>query len=116
MRQSVIREFGYKRLIKLVPADLLYPKLTVYTSGSQTVRRDALVRRLKFRRGSPSHSVQNYTQIGKERKILMQKLQLYNLSRHAVFDIESRSGYPNAGNELFPPAHSLRIRIFSIIT
>ena len=29
MRQSVIREFGYKRLIKLVPADLLYPKLTV---------------------------------------------------------------------------------------
>ena len=23
---------GYKRLIKLVPADLLYPKLTVYVS------------------------------------------------------------------------------------
>ena len=29
LRQSVIREFGYKILIKLVPADLLYPKLTV---------------------------------------------------------------------------------------
>ena len=29
--KSVIREFGYKRLIKLVPADLLYPKLTVVT-------------------------------------------------------------------------------------
>ena len=27
--KSVIREFGYKRLIELVPADLLYPKLTV---------------------------------------------------------------------------------------
>ena len=72
------------------------------------MRRDALVRRLKFRRASQSHSVQNYTQISKERKILMQKLQLYNLSKHAVFDIESTSGYPNAGNELFPPAHASR--------
>ena len=27
-----IREFGYKRLIRLVPADLLYPKLTVTTT------------------------------------------------------------------------------------
>ena len=26
----MIREFGYKRLIKLVPADLFYPKLTVF--------------------------------------------------------------------------------------
>ena len=75
------------------------------------MRRDVLVRRLKFRRASHSHSVQNYTQVSKERKILMQKLQLYNLSKHAVFDIESRSGYPNAGNELFLPAHASRIRI-----
>ena len=75
------------------------------------MRRDALVRRLKFCRASHSHFVQNYTQISKERKILMQKLQLYNLSKHAVFDIESRSGYPNAGNELFRPAHVSRIRI-----
>ena len=33
LRQSVIREFGNKRLIKLVPADLLYPKLTVQTKS-----------------------------------------------------------------------------------
>ena len=72
------------------------------------MRRDALRRRLKFCRASHSHSVQNYTQISKQRKILMQKLQLYNLSIRAVFDIESRSGYPNAGNELFPPAHPSR--------
>ena len=79
------------------------------------MRRNALVSRLKFRRASHSHSVRNYTQISKERKIRMQKLQLYNLSKQTVFDIESRSGYSNAGNVLFPPAHSSRIRIFSII-
>ena len=34
LRQSVIRECGYKKLIKLVPADLLYPKLTVVTASA----------------------------------------------------------------------------------
>ena len=52
-----------------------------YASGSQTVRRDALVRRLKSRRASHSHSVRNYSLISKEQKILMQKPQFCNFKQ-----------------------------------
>ena len=53
----------------------------MYASGSQIVRRDALVRRLKSRRASHSHSVRNYSLISKEQKILMQKPQFCNFKQ-----------------------------------
>ena len=51
LRESVIREFGYKRLIKLVPADLSYPKLPVHAMSWVIQKKISRKRHYRKKRG-----------------------------------------------------------------